>query len=116
MTDLQLRDENSSNQVQRSWASAPVDVFEGDNEYLLVADMPGVTKESLSLRYEDGQLALEGNRQLSPERSLVYKRTFEVSSDVDPAGITAELKHGVLSVRLPKREEHRPRSIPIAVQ
>ncbi len=97
----------------------PVDVLENKDEILVVADLPGVTKEGLTIRMEDSELLLQGaqpnpseNEQWQP---VEYHRTFRVPNTVDPAGISAELENGVLRVTLKKREEAKPRKIEVKV-
>jgi HSP20 family protein len=90
--------------AQRSWASAPVDVYENANEYLVYADIPGVKREDVSIEFADGELRLQANE---------YRRTFTVGRDVDADEIEAQLDKGVLQVRLPKLESAKPRKISI---
>jgi HSP20 family molecular chaperone IbpA len=101
-------------EAPRSWASAPVDVFEGAHEYLVFADVPGVNKEDIDITFERGELRLHASR--APEDRDApsdYRRTFTVGRDVDVDKITAELEHGVLQVHLPKLESAKPRQITI---
>jgi HSP20 family protein len=95
MTQMQHTDEK-----QTYWATPPVDVLENDQELLLLADLPGVKKEDVKLSFEDGQLKLEAQ---AGDRT--YKRTFEAKVELDADKITAEMKHGVLSLHLPKAEK-----------
>lgn len=99
-----------------------VDVYETEQELLFCADMPGVRPEDVHLRYENGELTLVG--QVKPletpgtERLHEYEvgdfvRTFTVHESIDSSRISAELKQGVLTVKLPKREEAKPRKIAI---
>jgi HSP20 family protein len=101
----------------------PVDIFEGADDITLVADMPGVSKEGLELRAERNSLVIEGGAQLNmPEgmealyadvRSTRYRRSFALSNELDTDQINANLKDGVLTVRIPKRAELRPRKIEV---
>lgn len=90
------------------WATPPVDVFENDREILITADLPGAQKEDVKLDYEGGLLKLEAKAG-----ARTYKRVFETKVELDAERITAEMKYGVLTLRLPKREP-RARQIPIA--
>ncbi len=99
-----------------------VDVHETEQELLFCADMPGVRPEDVHLRYEKGELTLVGKvmppQTVGTERLHEYEvgdyvRTFAVHESVDSEKISAELKHGVLTVRLAKREETKPREIKI---
>src|SRR6202045_5005531 len=98
---------------------APADVYEDREGITLEADMPGVSRERLNVRVDGDNLLLEGNVQFElPEqaealyadvRSTVYRRSFVLSRELDTAQIQATLKDGVLTVRIPRRAELRPR-------
>ena len=79
----------------------PVDIFEGADELLLLADLPGVEPDGLSVSFEAPELKIEGRRG-SGDAASVYTRTFRVSEQIDPNGISAELAAGVLKLRLAK--------------
>ncbi len=101
----------------------PVDIYEDDEGITLCADMPGVSKDRLELRVEANTLILEGTARLDlPEnaealyadvRSNTYRRTFALSGELETGKIDANLKDGVLTVRIPKRSEVRPRRIEV---
>ncbi len=101
----------------------PVDVFETSDGIKLVADMPGVSKEYLRLQTEGNTLTIEGQVQFDmPEkmealhadvRSTLYRCSFVLSSELDISHVEAILKDGVLAVRIPKRQELRPRRIQV---
>lgn len=105
-----------------------VDVFENEKEILLVADIPGVSAETLSVRLEDGELTLEGHwrkapvddevpplRTLSREyRPVDYRRTFLIPEGIDATGVKARVKDGVVRIHLPRAEAFRAREIPIS--
>jgi len=90
----------------------PVDIFEGADALLLLADLPGVEPEGLSVSFEAPELRIEGRRG-SGETSSVYARTFRVSEQIDPNGISAELSAGVLKLRLAKAAHTKPRKIEV---
>ena len=101
-----------------------VDVFETEQEYLVHADIPGVQPGDINLSFENGHLTLHGKVQPAQEkpRSLRreyavgdYYRTFAMNEDIDASKISADYKHGVLTIKLPKREEIKPRKIAITV-
>jgi len=99
-----------------------VDVFETEDALLLYADVPGVKAEDVDVHFERGELTLHG-RCVPPrvDAALVqaeygvgdYHRVFTINEQVDPENITAELKHGVLTVRLPKAEAVKPKKITV---
>jgi len=98
----------------------PVDVFENKDEILVLADLPGVTKDALSVRLEDQELMIQGTQPDSPDSSswpaVDFYRTFRVPNTIDPNGVIAELKNGILSIKLKKREETKPKQIEVKVQ
>jgi HSP20 family molecular chaperone IbpA len=91
-----------------------VDVFENADEYLLLADMPGATADSVAVQVEGGQSTLEAQRSMQQgENSVRYRRQFQLPSTIDPDGISAELRDGVLHVHLKKSEKAKRRVISI---
>jgi HSP20 family molecular chaperone IbpA len=108
---------------QRPAVAPRVDVYENDNEYLIVADLPGVKQADLKLDIDDDELKLEGTRNPQEPGGLVagetravdYRRKFVVPQGVDREKIDAELSAGVLRLRLPKAEALRPRQISVRV-
>jgi len=103
----------------------PVNISEDDVGITLTADLPGVTREALAIRVDGDTLTLEAPIQvaLSPELEAVYAelragrylRSFTLSRELDTAHIDAALKDGVLTLRLPKLEQARPRRIEVRV-
>jgi len=100
-----------------------VDIFETADGITVQADMPGVSKESLNLRVEGGNLLVEGTIGIMPEqkmsalyadvRSTQYRRKFVLSNELESENIEANLSNGVLTLRIPKRPELRPRKIEV---
>jgi HSP20 family protein len=108
-----------------SWAPA-VDVHETENELVVTADIPGVNEKDVDVRVENNMLTISGERKtetnvkddnyLRVERSYgSFSRSFSLPNTVNTEGIAAEYKNGVLSVRLPKREETKPRQVKVNV-
>ena len=100
-----------------------VDIFETDKEITLLADMPGVTSNALSIDLHENILTLDGDVK-SPEsadevdimreyRTGKYYRQFTLSQVIDQSKIDAVLKDGVLRLRLPKVEAPTPRKIEV---
>ena len=87
----------------------PVDVYENADELLLVADVPGVTPDGLTLKVERETLTLEATRG----DSYLYERSFRLPHGIDTNAIEATLKNGVARIRLPKSEKLKPRTIPV---
>jgi HSP20 family molecular chaperone IbpA len=90
----------------------PVDIYEGQDELLLMADLPGVESQGLTVSFEAPELRIEGRRGSGADER-VYSRTFRVSEQVDPNGISAELAAGVLKLRLAKAAHTKPRKIEV---
>ena len=101
----------------------PVDIFEDQEGITVVADLPGVPKEALAIHVEGDTLVIEGAVDLGETsqlqsvyaevRSPQYKRSFVLSRDLDTERVTAGLNHGVLVLRVPKREQAKPRRIEV---
>jgi HSP20 family protein len=102
-----------------------VDIFETDREITLLADMPGVKAKDLSIDLHESVLTLtgevhppEGPDELDVVREYRtgrYFREFTLSEVIDQPRIEAELKDGVLRLRLPKIEAAKPRKIAVKV-
>lgn len=98
-----------------------VDVFENEREILLLADLPGVSKENLSIQADGDTLTLEARRSESlPGTALFteyqaqdFRRTFGISPSIDRERIEAKLDGGVLRLHLPKQAALTPRKIPV---
>lgn len=109
-----------------SWVP-PVDIYENDkHELVLKAELPDVAREDINLRVENNTLTISGTKKAENEvKEQQYRRiertygsfsrSFTLPATVDAGAIAAEFKNGVLSVRLPLREEAKPRQIQVAV-
>jgi len=119
---LQRYEEKYPEAVQdRPWVPPFVDIYENDNEVLLIADLPGVSKDHLVINVEKDQLMIEGRVDEPIQGSVIgrefqhadYRRTFLMPPGIDNHQIKADLKRGVLWLHLPKAEAVRPRQIQI---
>jgi len=122
-TDAATRNEAG----QRSDAALmpPVDVIEDSAGITLRADLPGVPKEKLKLQVEAGTLTIEGEVSIAMPEGMEatyaevsvprFRRVFTLSKELDTGKVSAEFKHGVLSLRMPKAEHAQPRRIDIKV-
>ena len=93
-----------------------VDIFENNDEILLIADVPGVRKEDLNLRIEKHELSLEGNVPADPagfHGAFRYQRSFSLPHGIDGERVSAELKQGTLTLKLPKAASLRTRQVQI---
>ena len=99
------------------------DIYEAEGALTVILEMPGVEKSNVSIHVEDGALNVEGRLDLAKYRGLQplyteynighYSRSFRLSSKIDQSKIAAEMKDGVLSLKLPKIEEAKPRTIEV---
>jgi HSP20 family protein len=101
------------------------DIGETEDELVLYADLPGVKPDGVDVRFENGSLEIHGKcepRQAGEDYLLSeygvgdYYRAFTINEAVDADKIAAELKHGVLTVRLPKSEAVKPRKIAVKAE
>jgi len=97
-----------------------VDIYESENEIVLLADMPGVAPGDVDVDLRDNQLTLLGKVSLEekPERVLLqeygvgdFYRQFTLSSRIDQGKIEASMKDGVLTLTLPKAEVAKPKKV-----
>jgi HSP20 family protein len=107
------------------WSPA-VDIFETEHELVLKAELPDMDEKDIDVRVEGNMLTLAGERkyekEFKEENALrmeryygTFSRTFTLPNTVKLDAIKADYKHGLLTVRLPKREEAKPKQIKIAV-
>ena len=103
----------------------PVDVIEDSTGITLRADLPGVPKDKLKLQVESGTLTIEGEVNISMPESMEatyievdlprFRRAFTLSKELDTTKVSADLNHGVLTLRIPKAEHAQPRRIDVKV-
>ena len=102
--------------------SPVVDIWETDTGLMLVADMPGVAPEDLSLDLQDNTLTISGKVPPAPEgRKMLLReyeignfyRQFSLAENIDQSGITAAIKDGVLKLELPRVAPAQPRKIEV---
>jgi HSP20 family protein len=103
----------------------PVDIVEDASGITLTADLPGVDQSELAIGIDGRTLTVDAPLRLGEANSLVsvyaevranrYRRSFELSSELDTTQVDASLKDGVLSLRLPKLEQAKPRRIEVKV-
>jgi HSP20 family protein len=101
-----------------------VDVRESEDEYLMEAELPGLTEKDIELNVEDNILTLSSKKEQDKEEEkngyLIrercrheFARTFVLPKDVDREKIKAEFKYGLLFVSIPKKPEAKPRKIDV---
>ena len=105
------------------YIAPPVDIFETEDTLTVVADLPGVPRNAVDIRVEDGILTIRGRADYAPPQRTLreefglqgYFRQFQLSDAVDQERITAESRNGVLTITLPKAEKSKPRQIEVKV-
>jgi HSP20 family molecular chaperone IbpA len=131
MTDsqeLQVREKEELESAAETTRPGPVfrpdvDILERPDEYVILADLPGVDDRSVDVSLERSLLTLDARLATLPEtgwspihseyRLGSFHREFRISDDVDADGVSAKMHDGVLEVRLPKTAARRPRSIEV---
>ena len=105
----------------------PADVIEREKEYLIKVDLPDVRKEDVKVLFDAGVLTIKGERKVEKETKGetvhrterfygTFERSFALPDDVDPKGIHAESKDGVLMISLPRVAVEKPRPMAITIQ
>lgn len=122
--DVYVRDEDTG--FRGSWTPA-VDIYETDHhDLVLKAELPGLNREDIEVTVENSTLVLKGARKFDAEvkeenyrrveRTYgTFHRSFTLPITVDASRVSADFKNGVLTVKLPFREEARPRTINVNV-
>lgn len=105
----------------------PVDIFQNDEHQLVIkAEVPDVKKEDIDVSVDNGTLTIKGEKKFSDEvkdegyhrierRYGTFVRSFSLPQTVDSAKVAADYRDGVLTVRLPLREEAKPRQVKVQV-
>jgi len=126
MSDTNVNNRGSSPAKRDdAYMTPPVDVLEDATGITLYADLPGVPKDKLSLSVESDTLTIEGELGLTvpdgmkathAEISLPrFRRAFTLSKELDAEKVSAEFKHGVLKLHIPKAAQAQPRKISVNV-
>jgi len=110
--------------AQERYVQPPVDIYEKPDGLVLLADLPGVEPNDLSIRLEDNILTIQAKPKHLITAEPIYRefelvnffRQFELSDQVDQEKITARLNHGVLTLELSKAEKAKPRQITVQIE
>jgi HSP20 family protein len=108
------------------WAPT-ANISETDKEYLIKAELPEVRKEDVKILLENGVITISGERKQQKEAKDEneirvesfygsFTRSFSLPDNVDPNGVRAESKDGVLKIHIPKKEVSKPKQISVQVQ
>jgi HSP20 family protein len=111
--------------LSRRWIPA-MDLVETDDDFVLRADLPGLTENDVHIELEDNVLTISGERKAEHEErkegyyrversSGTFSRSLTLPEGVDPAGVRANFDRGVLEVRIAKPEQRKPRKVAINV-
>ena len=109
----------------RRWMPA-MDLVEAEGEFVLRADLPGLSEDDVKIELEDSTLTISGERRSEHETedegyyrleraTGAFSRSLTLPEGVDPEHVKASFDKGVLEVRIPKPEERKPRRVEIAV-
>jgi HSP20 family protein len=107
------------------WTPA-IDIDEDNDAFVVIADLPGLTKKDISINIKENMLTISGERKIekkdenknycrSERRYGSFKRSFQLTDQVIADKISASFKSGVLTVTVPKAEEVKPKEIEIKV-
>lgn len=110
-------------QPQQPRMRMPLDIYESDEGAVILADLPGVSKESIQLKVQDNVLTIEATADYRLTGTPVYQefsvpdyfRQLPLPDSYDTANIKAEYKHGVLKLHLPKLAKALPKKIEVSV-
>ena len=126
--ELQVQKKREHDQAQEGTIPVRVfiptaDIYESQDALTVILEIPGVEKDNVDVRVEEGMLNIEGRLDLGKYQGLQplyteynighYARSFRLSSKIDQGKISADLKDGVLSLTLPKAEQAKPRTIKV---
>lgn len=120
--EITKRTENMVEKREDLVAVAPVvDIYENADEILLYADMPGVTKDKISVNVDNGKLEIAGVRNLELKGAeywqefgdVEFRRVFSVPQTIDVSKVNAEFNDGTLKLHLAKAEVAKPKTIEI---
>lgn len=99
-------------------ATPELDVYESDGEYLVILDVPGASPDSINVQVVGAELHVRAEQAAAPRHADVaraaFERHFELPSEVDPSSAVAELRDGVLEIRLQKSSAARRVKIPVS--
>lgn len=123
LTKTEPRPANETTHAEENYVLPRVDIIETRDEYLLEAEMPGVSKEGLSISLDGNELTILGRRTNdSPAGEALfkeslpnhYRRVFELDPTIDTVKVAARMEQGILTLHLPKAERVKPRKIAVS--
>ncbi len=124
LTEQRAKDIQQARDSERALLPA-VDIYENSEGIVLLADMPGVSKDRLNIEVDKDSLLIEGELDIEMPQGMEalyadisatrYRRSFALSSELDTTAVDAMLKGGLLTLHIPKRAEVRPRKVPVRI-
>ncbi len=113
------------NGTMRRWLP-PMDLVEAADQYVLRADLPGLSDGDVNVQLEDNMLTISGERKAEHERQQegyyrlerafgAFSRSLTLPEGVDPDGVQAHFDRGVLEIRIPKPEQKKPKTVQITL-
>ena len=117
-------EDEGEQEIERADWSPAADVYNREQEYVIMIDLPGIEREALELSLDDNRLLVRGVRsveqnaaqRIERKHGRFLRRFGPLPPTINQAAITAEYKDGVLSVRLPKQQEQKTRRVEIKIQ
>ena len=121
-----LRIDLPETSLSRSAWDPAMDISEAEDDFIITAELPGLSKEDVKISYQDGILNIQGEKRQEKEEKRKnyhrvertygrFERSFRLPSRIVVEKIDAKFRDGVLTLRLPKSEEARPKQIPIKI-
>ena len=122
----EMLQERERDMTMRTWTPA-TDIYETKEEYVFRLELPGIRKDEVKVEFDGETLNISGERKEETEvRKESYhrverccgsfKRSFSIPKNVDGSKITAQMKDGILELKVPKVEESKTKAIPISVK
>jgi len=115
-------------QTQNSHGWGALDIVEQRDHYVFTADFPGIREKDIKVEFTDGELTIEAQRALETSedneeskvlrkerREQKFKRVFDLGEAIDAEKIEGQFRDGVLTLKVPKAEKIKPRTIPIRI-
>lgn len=99
----------------------PVDIYEDKDNTYVRAELPGVNRDNINVEMSEGYLTVSAHRKSATsegedEQAFSFSRSVSIADEIDAAKVEATYENGVLTVKLPKREEVKPKKISVAVK
>jgi len=119
----QVESTTEETRTEERYITPPVDIYELPESLVVTVDVPGVSQSDLDIRVDSNILTIQGRAKHVLSDASTHReyelvnvfRQFELTDTVDQSKISADLKHGVLTLVLPKAEAAKPKQIPVRV-